>query len=190
MSDDSEKTLRDRGALFLCGKIDTATVRSTAIDLLQIDNEDASYDNGYDHINMIINSPGGSCWAGFMLIDVMGLCSLPIHTTGLGVCASMGFMILCSGTKGHRKITDNTTLLCHQFSWYAEGKRHELVSKRKEEEYQHERFVKHLVKHTKLDRKRVEKLLLPESDVWLLPEEAVEYGIVDEIIRTDLRKRK
>ena len=187
LSTESEKALRDKGTILLCGSIDTDAVKGAAIDLLDVDNKAEA---AYDHINLIINSPGGSCWDGFMLIDIMELCKLPIHVTGLGGCCSMGFMILCAGAKGHRKITENTTLMCHQFSWWGAGKNHELVSRRKHEDYLNERLINHLIKNTKLDKKGVEKLLMPESDVWLLPHEALKYGIVDEIIKTDTKKRK
>jgi ATP-dependent Clp protease protease subunit len=180
MADESEKTLRDRGMILLCGKVDDVNIKNTAMDLLSVD---CKLEADYDHIDLIINSPGGACDYGFMLVDIIDLCRRPVHITGLGTCASMGFIILCSGEKGHRKITKNTALLCHQFSWSFKGKRHELVSQRREEELLHQRFISHLVKHTKLNKKDVEKILLPETDVWLSPEQAVEYGIVDEIIK-------
>ena len=180
MVDDSKKTLKDRGTIILCGDVNKENIKTTAIELLEVDNKP---DADYDHINLILNSPGGSCRDGFMLIDIIGLCRRPIHITGLGICASMGFIILCSGTKGFRKITNNTTLMSHQFSWEISGKRHELVSARKQEEILHERLVLHLVQHSNLDKEEVEKKLMPETDVWLTPQQALEYGIVDEILK-------
>ena len=181
MAEDKGKTLKDLGTIILCGDVNTENMKQVSIDLLEVDNNPKA---DYDHINMILNSPGGGCRDGFMLIDIIGMCRHAIHITGLGICASMGFMILCSGTKGFRKITNNTTLMCHQFSWGTVGKRHELVSARKQEDILHERLVSHLVKHTNLDKKGVEKYLLPETDVWLTPDHAIEYGIVDEIINS------
>ena len=181
MADDGEKTLKDSGTILLCGEINTENIKKAAIDLLEVDSRPNAK---YDHIKLIINSNGGSTRDGFMLIDMFELCRHPIHTIGLGICASMGFMILCSGAKGSRTITGNTSLLCHQFSWYSGGKRHELVSHRKEEDFLHERLIRHLVKHTKLKEKEVVKHLMPETDVWLTPDQAIEYGIVDEIINS------
>ena len=179
MAENGEKTLKDCGTILLCGDINTENIKKAALDLLEVDSK---LNTKYDHIKLIINSNGGDCRDGFMLIDILELCRHPIHTTGLGICASMGFMILCSGAKGFRKITENTSLLCHQFSWCGGGKRHELVSRRKEEDFLHDRFIRHLVKHTNLKEEKVVKHLMPATDVWLTPDQAIEYGIVDEII--------
>jgi len=178
MAEASDK-LKKQGTILLCGKIDLENVKTASIDLLELDGKT---DGDYDHISLILNSPGGGCREGFMLIDIIELCKMPVHITGLGICASMGLMILCSGTKGHRRVTKNTSLLCHQYSWSSEGKRHEIISDRKQQDILQQRFIDHLARHTKLNKKKVEKILLPESDVWLTTAEAIEYGIIDGVI--------
>jgi ATP-dependent protease ClpP protease subunit len=109
--------------------------------------------------------------------------TIPIRTIGLGDICSGSFVVFISGKKGHRLITKDTCLLSHTFTDLYRGKYHELISRQKEFDLAHERIVKHYIKHTKFKTKKdVEKYLLKETDVWLTPEEAVEYGIADKIV--------
>jgi len=106
------------------------------------------------------------------------------HTVGLGQIASCGLLLFMSGAKGHRVITPSTSIMSHQYSWGQGGKHHELLSTVKEFELTGKRMIE-LYRHcTGLDEKTIRKLLLPASDVWLTPEEAVNYGIADEIKET------
>ncbi len=174
-----EHSLRDKGIILLHGEINNENIKKVVEDLVYLNSLEQKK---FTAVKLILNSPGGFCKDGFMLIDVFGYCDFEIHITGLGECASMGILILCSGTKGYRTITKNTELLSHQYSSGIRGKHHELISIRKREDMMHNRIINHYVKHTKLKRKQVEKILLPESDVWLTPEEALNYGIIDKII--------
>jgi len=136
------------------------------------------------HLTLIICSPGGEMTSAFALIDVMKGSSIPIHTVGLGQIASCGLLTFMSGAKGHRVITPMTSIMSHQYSWGQGGKHHELLSTVKEFELTGKRMIE-LYKHcTGLDEKTIRKVLLPASDVWLTPQEAVDYGIADEIKET------
>ena len=81
---------------------------------------------------LMICSGGGDMGAAFALIDVMMSSQIPIKTVGLGTIASAGLLIFISGTHGRRVLTPNTSILSHQFSWYNEGKVHELFATMKE----------------------------------------------------------
>ena len=132
-------------------------------------------------IQLMINSPGGSVTACLALIDVMKGSKIPIHTVGLGMIASCGLLLFMSGEQGHRVLTPNTSILSHQWSWGSGGKEHELFSVVKEFKLNQKRFINHYKKCTGLDEETIREKLLPESDVWMTPQEAKKYGIADSI---------
>lgn len=136
------------------------------------------------HLTLIINSPGGEMPSAFALIDVMKGSSIPVHTLGLGIIASCGLLTFMAGAKGHRTITPMTSIMSHQYSWGQGGKHHELLSTVKEFELTAKRMLELYQHCTGLDEKTIRKVLLPASDVWLTPKEAVEYGLADEIRET------
>lgn len=70
--------------------------------------------NSKQQITMYINSPGGEVNAGLAIFDVMKSCSCPISTIGIGICASMGALLLSSGTKGLRYAYENCEIMIHQ----------------------------------------------------------------------------
>lgn len=133
------------------------------------------------YLTLMINSPGGAVHAAFALIDVMKGSAIPVRTVGLGMIASCGVLTFMAGQKGHRVITPNTSILSHQYSWGSRGKEHELFAVVREFEMSTERMITHYKKCTGLNEKKIRELLLPPEDVWLSAEEAVKYGIADEI---------
>ena len=133
-------------------------------------------------MKIIFNSPGGDLSAAFSLIDVMKGSRVPIYTYGLGEIASCGLLAFIAGKKGHRYITENTNILSHQFSSIFWGKEHELMARSKEIHLFSRRYIDHYIKCTGLSEKDVKKYLLPPEDVWLSAQEAVKYGIADEIV--------
>ena len=135
-------------------------------------------------IHLYINSPGGEVASAFHLIDVIKQSKIPVYTYGMGSIASCGVLLMMSGEKGHRYLTQNTSIMSHQYSWGAGGKEHELYAKIKAYEFSSEKMLEHYVKCTGKKRDYIRKYLLPESDTWLTPEEAVKHGIADKIIQT------
>lgn len=134
-------------------------------------------------LTFVINSPGGSVHAAFALIDTMKGSKIPIRTVGLGLIASCGILTFMAGTKGRRVITPNTSILSHQYSWGSRGKEHELFATMREFELSSERMLEHYKKCTGLNEKKIREILLPPQDVWLSADEAVKYGIADEIVK-------
>jgi ATP-dependent Clp protease, protease subunit len=132
-------------------------------------------------ITLVINSPGGSVHAAFALIDTMKASAIPVKTVGLGLIASCGILTFMAGAKGKRILTPNTSILSHQYSWGSAGKEHELFARMKEYELSTERMINHYKKCTGLTEKKIREILLPPEDVWLSADEAVKYGIADEI---------
>jgi len=133
-------------------------------------------------IKMIINSPGGEVPSAFALIDTMRGSSIPVYTYGLGEIASCGLLTFIAGQKGHRYITQNTSILSHQFTWASWGKEHELMARVKEFNNTNERIIDHYKKCTGLSEAKIKKYLLPPEDVWLTAEEAIDYGVADKIV--------
>ncbi|MDD5327434.1 MAG: ATP-dependent Clp protease proteolytic subunit [Phycisphaerae bacterium] len=171
--------LREQGMVNICGAISDDSMKTIVEELVYIN---TMVKPNFKAIQMILNSPGGTMPAGFMVTDFIEFSKMPVYITGLGTCASMGLLILCSGTKGHRIITKNTRLLSHQYSWETSGKYHELIADRKEQNMVQERMIRHYLKHTKLNKRQIKEILLPATDVWMTGKEAKKYGLIDKVV--------
>jgi ATP-dependent Clp protease, protease subunit len=137
---------------------------------------------GDEPLTLYINSDGGNLPDAFALIDVMRMSKVPIRTIGIGSICSSAFLIFAAGSKGHRLIGQNTTIMCHQFTENSEGKFHDLQTKIKENKRMNDRMISLLVGCSNLIEREVKTKLLPPSDVWLSAEELVELGIADSIL--------
>lgn len=171
-------TLQDKGIYFLSGGFNSDTARAVVTWILEAN---FAPKNDFDHLTLVINSPGGEVNSAFAIIDAMEGSSIPVHTMGLGMIGSCGFLTFIAGTKGHRVLTPNTSILSHEWSWGSRGKAHELFAVHKEFELTQERMLNHYIKHTGLTKAQVLDKLLPAHDVWLSAEEAKDLGAVDEI---------
>lgn len=136
----------------------------------------------HEMLTLIVNSCGGSCSAGFALIDVMAGSNIPIRTVGIGELSSMGLSVFIAGKKGHRALTPNTAILSHQWMWGQFGKEHELLAGVKGFNLLSEMMINHYHKHTGLSKSDVRKYLMPPHDVHLSAKEAKKLGVCD-IIR-------
>ena len=132
-------------------------------------------------LQLIICSNGGDTSAAFALIDVMRSSAIPIKTVGLGVIASAGLLVFISGSQGRRFLTPNTSILSHQFSWWSEGKVHELIAQVKEYELLHRRMIDHYKACTGLSLAQIKEKLLPPEDVYLSSQEALELNLCDQV---------
>ena len=132
-------------------------------------------------LNLIICSPGGDLNAAFAVIDVMRGSAIPVRTIGLGQIASAGLMMFIAGTKGHRLLTPNTSILSHQYSWGAFGKEHELFATVKEFDLTTKKMIQHYKKCSGLAESKIREVLLPPQDMWLSPQEAKKLGLCDDV---------
>ena len=172
---EQSKGLKDYGIIYLAGSIDAGTAKSICEQIIEINLAGA-----IDHIQMIINSPGGSCTDGFAVIDIMEWSRIPIYTAGIGLIASMGLLVFMAGEKGRRVITPRTSILSHRFTAFPIGNYSQLIAGRKEEDFLHERIVDHYLQYAGIDtRKALEEILLRDIDTWLSPEEALGFGLAD-----------
>lgn len=133
-------------------------------------------------LHLYINSVGGDLYHALGLIDVMRLSKNPIQTIGVGAIMSAAFLIFASGEKGHRYVTRNCGIMCHQYSDTYEGKHHDLKSFTKEAELTNQRMLTILQDATGLSAREVKSKLLSPSDVWMHAEELVKLGVADHIL--------
>lgn len=171
-------SLKDKGILFISDIINSNVAQNVVSWILEA-NMDT--ERKYDHLTLIINSPGGEMPSAFAIIDTIAGSRIPVHTVGLGQISSCGFLIFISGAKGYRILTPNTTILSHQWFWGNVGKAHELLGVTKQYNFINERMEAHYVRHTGLDIETIRTRLLPPTDTWLSADEAKEMGICDEI---------
>ena len=132
-------------------------------------------------LTILINSPGGDCYDGFSVIDLMETSRLKIQTVAIGLIASMASMIVTAGSPGMRVMTKNAFIMTHQFSTYFEGKYHEILATRDHDDELHRRFIEHFRKHTTMTEKQIKDVFLGPSDKWITAKEALKYGLCDRI---------
>jgi len=168
-------TLTSMGVFMLFDEINENTSRATCDFLLKANLLFPSN----NVMTIFINSPGGNVVDGWAIIDVMETSHIGIQTVGIGEIASMGALIFVAGDKGRRILSRNSYMMTHQFAGYLSGKAHEMVAARKFHDKLENQFIKHFVKHTKMNAKQVRDILLRESDTWLEPKEALKYGLCD-----------
>jgi ATP-dependent Clp protease, protease subunit len=133
-------------------------------------------------ITLYINSYGGNLNSCFNLIDIMKKSRIPVHTFGLGTICSAGASLFMAGEKGHRYLSENCEVMTHQYWCGNRGKEHELEAANKRFKIMKEKKLKHYIKCTGKSVAYVKKNLLPASDVWMTPKQAVRHGIADKII--------
>ena len=173
-------TLDEHGVIFVSGEIDNGTTESICSQIIEF-----NLSQDHDFIQLILNSPGGMCSAGFAVIDMMDWSRLPVFITGIGIVGSMALAIFMAGEKGRRVLTPRTSILSHRFSALNWGNHSELIARRREEDLMHRRLLDHYLHHTALStQEEVTDTLLRDVDTWLTPEEAIEYGIAD-VIQAD-----
>ena len=131
-------------------------------------------------INLDINSPGGSVYAGLAIYDAMQMLKAPVHTTAVGVTASMGTALLASGAAGHRFALPHATIHMHPTGGGAKGYTEDVgIAFREQERVQMQLF--HLIgKHTGHSWKDIERDFL--RDRFMNTLEAQKYGLIDEIL--------
>ena len=168
------RLLNDR-IVFLGEQVDAHTANLIVAQLLYLANEDPKRD-----IKLYINSPGGSVYDGLAIIDTMNYIAPDVQTIGIGLQASMGAMLLACGAKGKRFVLPNARIMIHQPSSGTVGKITDQEIALKEGIYLKKRLVEIFARQTGKSAEQVEKDM--DRDNWMSAEEALKYGIVDEII--------
>ncbi len=143
--------------------------------LLYLDREDPDKD-----ISLYIQSPGGIISSGLAIYDTMQLIRAPVSTICVGMTASMATVLLCAGTKGKRYALPNSTIHMHQASGGAQGQAADIQIAAREIARQQDIIKDIIVRHTGQPLDKVTHDT--DRDFYLNPQQAVEYGIVDEIL--------
>lgn len=176
------QSLRDNGVLMLTKEFNQDNIMPLVVQLLEWNM--MPEEKAPDHVKLYINSPGGSVHSAFHLIDTIKMSRIPVHTIAMGLAASCGCLTLMAGVRGHRYVTQNTSVMSHQYAWGSKGKEHELYGIVKEFEMASGRMIEHYKKCTKKSEAYIRKHLLGPTDEWLTPEEVVKHGIADKIVET------
>ncbi len=143
--------------------------------LLYLEREDPDKD-----ISLYINCPGGIISAGLAIYDTIQLIRPDVSTICVGMAASMGTVLLCSGTKGKRYALPNATIHLHQAVGGAQGQAADIEIAAREIMRLQALLRNILVKHTGQSEEKVAHDT--DRDFYLTPEQAVEYGLVDEVL--------
>jgi len=144
--------------------------------LLFLDREDPDR-----RVQMYINSPGGQVYSGLAIYDAMQQISAPVSTVAVGLAASFGTVLLTGGRKGMRYALPNSTIHMHQPLSGAQGQITEMLIAVNEGLRLRTLLNNIFVRHTGQDLATIERDL--ERDVYKSPQEAVEYGLVDAIMK-------
>lgn len=167
------RMLLDR-IIHIYGEVNDNMMAITQAQLLFLDNLEKS------DIKLHISSPGGSVLSGLGMVDVMNYISSDVVTINMGLAASMGSILLSSGTKGKRCSLRHSRVMIHQISSGMRGVLADLSISFKESEKYNNRLFEILAENT---GKTKEQILQDASrDFWLSSEESLEYGVIDEII--------
>jgi len=132
-------------------------------------------------IQIYLNTPGGSVTAGMAIYDTMRYVPNPVATYCIGQCASMGAMLLAAGTKGHRYALPNSRIMIHQPWGGTEGTAADMWIQANEIERLKSRINEVIALHTGKSAEEVSRD--SDRDFFMGAEEAVEYGLIDEVLQ-------
>ena len=174
------RLLKDR-IIFLSEDVNHVTASLVIAQMLFLESEDPDKE-----ISFYINSPGGSITDGMAIVDTMNYIKCPVSTICIGLAASMGSVLLASGEKGKRFATPNSEILIHQplISGGLSGQTTEIKIHADHLVKTREKLNKFLSDRTGQSIETIQKDT--ERDHYMTSEEALKYGLIDEII--DVRK--
>ena len=137
-----------------------------------------------DDMKIYVSTYGGSADDMMSIYDIMRLAKnkCDIQTIGMGKVMSAGTLILAAGTKGKRKIMKNCRVMIHAVSAGSVGPIHNLQNEMEEIQAIQDAYIRCLVAETDLTKRQLKKLLDQKVNIYLTAEEAVEYGLADEVI--------
>ena len=168
------RLLRDR-ILFIGEQVDDHMANLVIAQLLFLEKADPDRD-----IDIYINSPGGSVTAGLAMYDTMQMIKPDVATICVGQAASMGAVLLAGGTKGKRYALPHARMMIHQVSAGFQGTALDIDIQAREILKYNDLLARILQSHTGQDYDRLKADI--QRDYFMSSQEAVEYGLVDEIL--------
>ena len=169
------RLLNDR-VIILSDEINDATASLVVAQLLYLEAEDPDKD-----INLYINSPGGSVTAGMAIYDTMNFVKCDVSTTCIGMAASMGAFLLSSGAKGKRYALPNSEIMIHQPLGGAQGQATDIKIHAEHILRTRETLNRILAENTGRPLSDIERDT--ERDNFMRADVAVEYGLIDKVIK-------
>jgi ATP-dependent Clp protease protease subunit len=173
------RLLKER-VVFVVGPVEDHMANLIVAQLLFLESENPDKD-----INVYINSPGGSVSSGLAIYDTMQFIKPNISTTCIGQAASMGALLLAGGEKGKRYCLPNSRMMIHQPLGGFQGQASDIEIHAKEILLLRDRLNKILASHTGQDIATIERDT--ERDNFMSANEAVEYGLVDQVLSDRLQ---
>ena len=167
------RLLSDR-IIVLSDEVNDQTASLVVAQLLFLESQDSTKD-----ISLYINSPGGSVTAGLAIYDTMNYIKCDVSTICVGMAASMGAFLLSSGTKGKRFALPNSKVMIHQPLGGAQGQATDVAIRAEWLMKTKEKMTRMMSEMTGQDIERVKQDV--ERDYFMSAEEALKYGIIDEI---------
>ncbi|MFZ1119953.1 MAG: ATP-dependent Clp endopeptidase proteolytic subunit ClpP [Candidatus Binataceae bacterium] len=168
------RLLKDR-IVFLGTEVNDDVANLVTAQFLFLESEDPEKE-----ISFYINSPGGSVTAGLAIYDTMQFIKPPVSTLCLGQAASMGAVLLTAGHKGRRYALPHSRIMIHQPLGGAQGQAVDLEIQAREILRMREELNNIFVRHSGQKIAKIEKDT--DRDMFMSPEQAVEYGLIDEVI--------
>lgn len=168
------RLLMDR-IVFLGSPIDDQVANVVIAQLLFLDADDPNRD-----VYLYINSPGGTVYAGLAIYDTINHLRAPVSTYCVGMAASMGAVLLSAGEKGKRSALPNSRIMLHQPSSGYRGTAADIEIAAKEVLGTRERLNRILARTTGQELDKIAADV--DRDRWMSAEEAVEYGLVDQVL--------
>lgn len=162
--------------IFLGTAINDQVANLIVAQLLYLDSQDPERE-----ISVYVNSPGGVIYHGMAIYDTMQQVRAPVRTVAVGVTASMGTMLLAAGSKGRRYALPHATIHMHPAGGGAQGYAPDVEIQYKELQRMQNLLHQLLSKHTGQKVKKIADDF--DRDRWMSAEEAVEYGIIDEVLK-------
>jgi len=170
------RLLRER-IVFLGTEVSDASANLIVAQLLFLEAEDPDTD-----IRIYVNSPGGDSYAGFAIYDAMQFVKPDVQTYAVGMAMSAGAMILAGGAEGKRFVLPNSKVMIHQGSGGFRGTPADIQIAAKEILSMTRRYAETIARHAHRDADEVMRDI--DRDRFLGPEEAIEYGLADRVLRT------
>ncbi len=176
-SNDIYSRLLKERIIFLGTQVDDQSANLICAQLLLLAAEDSERD-----IAIYVNSPGGSVTAGLAIYDTMQYVPCDVSTVCMGLAASMGQFLLCSGTPGKRYALPHSRILMHQPSGAMQGQATDIAIQAEQIIYLKRMMAERIAFHTGQPVERIEAD--SDRDRWFTAEEALEYGFIDRVIET------
>lgn len=168
--------------IFLGTGINDQVANIVQAQLLFLESADSKKD-----IQIYLNSPGGSVYAGLGIYDTMQLVSPDVATICTGMAASMGAVLLCAGADGKRSALKHSRVMIHQPMSGAQGQASDMEIAVKEVLKMKEELYRIIANHSGQEFEKVEKD--SDRDYWMSSGEAKDYGMIDEVLETQREKK-